>query len=61
MSNMIENISTTNPSKKLCLVRSSELSPNHVSIGSHAGNTSVDASRNYATHIDLITISPCIT
>ena len=45
--------STTKPSKQLYLVRSSQLSPNHVSIGSHAANTGVGAKQNYATHLGL--------
>ena len=52
------NSSMTNPSKQLYLVRSSQLSPNHVSIGSHAANTSVGAKQNYATQIYLITTYP---
>ena len=47
------NSSTTKPSKQLYLVRSSQLSPNHVSIGSHAANTGVGAKQNYATHLRL--------
>ena len=46
------NSSTTKPSKQLYLVRSSQLSPNHRSIGSHAPNTGVGAKQNYATPKD---------